>query len=98
DAIILNERVRISMVTVAIAAKCAPAANHGMPPDGQLRDTTYAVAANINTNEAIVTNHRVRPMCYSPRGLVRRVGCAESGSSGHGCLGYRPRISFRTSK
>lgn len=28
--------------------------------------------------------------------LARRVAVAETGSSGQGCLGYRPRISART--
>ena len=31
------------------------------------------------------------------RFVVRAVGVAVHGSSGHGCLGYRPRSSFRTS-
>src|SRR5687767_10707341 len=29
--------------------------------------------------------------------VVRCVGCAVHGSSGHGCFGYRPRSSLRTS-
>lgn len=31
-------------------------------------------------------------------GFTFRVGAADSGSSGHGCLGYLPRSSLRTSK
>ena len=36
-------------------------------------------------------------LIYWPRGFARRVAGALSGSSGQGCLGYRPRISLLTS-
>ncbi len=34
---------------------------------------------------------------YVPRGFARWVAWALHGSSGHGCFGYRPFISFFTS-
>ena len=64
------------------------------PPSPESGGRTFSVSAEKVRMTCPLTGEF--HLFFSIPALVRRVGTAERGSSGQGCLGYLPRISART--